>query len=146
MNTEMLKGLSIKRWIAIILLVSFAGIALYYCDSSDRKSLIVGSVITSLIIGWVYHKISDHTLGKTVLMCGIAVAGLMAVYKYGSTLPPEGSSYSGSSSSSSSDMTYTCKHCEGKGNRYNNVTGAYGKCASCGGAGRVNQWTHDHQR
>lgn len=45
---------------------------------------------------------------------------------------------------STSNQTYTCVHCDGTGKRVNQLTGVYGKCASCDDTGKVDQFKHDH--
>ena len=38
-----------------------------------------------------------------------------------------------------SSSSYSCPHCDGSGNRINNLTGQYGDCSSCGGDGKVTE-------
>jgi len=40
--------------------------------------------------------------------------------------------------------TVFCPHCNGTGQRINNLTGENGKCSSCGGSGMVSKWQSDH--
>jgi len=44
----------------------------------------------------------------------------------------------------SSQSSYDCPHCNGSGERINNVTGEYTTCSSCGGDGKVTKEQYDH--
>ena len=50
---------------------------------------------------------------------------------------------SGGSSPSSSGSNHTCPHCNGEGERINQLTGEYKDCSSCSGDGVVTQEQYD---
>jgi hypothetical protein len=104
-----------------------------YCNA------IGATLICSLIVGYFINKQNVNGGFKFMTLFFLVVFSFIPLRNSEHTA----TSSSGSSSSQNAE-TYTCPHCNGTGRRYNNITGVYGNCSSCGGSGKVSKWQYDH--
>lgn len=147
----------LKKFLPLVTVLSLMGLFLNSYNRNHPFTALFTILTLSLFVGWlmmlIYYFVCSKFYNKenrlqikfkhTFMIAIILVSVQYIIDTYGARENTDQSS-SVETSHNSNAKIQDCPHCGGTGQRMNQITGTFGKCASCKGSGKVSQWQSDH--